>query len=169
MQRRQSATMTQSPFDMKICFKCGDTLPVSEFYKHPRMKDGHLNKCKKCARSDVSANYNKRRSHYQKYERARLQRPERKAQAQKYQIKRRELYPEKYIARNKVANALRDGRIERKACEKCGVLITQAHHDDYRKPLEVRWLCFDHHRQEHGQLLYQKNMHLLDDLRAVTE
>ena len=32
----------------KICKKCGKELPLDEFYKHPQMKDGHVNVCKEC-------------------------------------------------------------------------------------------------------------------------
>ena len=42
----------------KQCFKCNQTLPLSEFYKHPQMADGHLNKCKTCNKRDTMERYN---------------------------------------------------------------------------------------------------------------
>ena len=44
--------------------------------------------------------------------------------------------------------ALRTGRLTRGPCEMASVECSgpiQAHHDDYSKPLEVRWFCRHHH------------------------
>lgn len=37
----------------KSCFKCGEFKDLDEFYTHPRMADGHLNKCKMCTCRDT--------------------------------------------------------------------------------------------------------------------
>ena len=141
-------------YHSKKCFKCNETKDLGEFYKHSQMKDGHLNKCKKCTKKDVSENYYKNIDRAREYERERFQRPERKAKIAEYQRKRRKKNPEKYKANTAVCNAIRDGKLERKPCEVCGDPESQAHHEDYSKPFEVRWLCFVHHRQAHGQLAY---------------
>lgn len=57
-------------------------------------------------------------------------------------------------ARDAVSHAIRDGRLERGACEvgdDCSGPI-HAHHDDYSKPLDVRWLCKRHHDAFHASL-----------------
>lgn len=133
----------------KTCFKCKAEKPITEFYVHPQMGDGRLNKCKECTRRDVAANYRANIEHYVEYERQRFKRPKRKAQIKKYHRERRA--PEKRIANQAASNAIRDGRLIRKPCEVCGAEKVEAHHDDYNKPLEVRWLCRKHHLEHHGK------------------
>lgn len=41
----------------KNCFKCCVEKPITDFYKHKKMGDGHLNKCKSCTKKDVDVRY----------------------------------------------------------------------------------------------------------------
>ena len=54
----------------------------------------------------------------------------------------------KRYARGVVENEIKYGRLVRKPCEVCGLLKSEAHHDDYTKPLDVRWLCRSHHMKQ---------------------
>lgn len=56
---------------------------------------------------------------------------------------------QKRRARGMVHRAVRDGVLSRQPCGVCGVERTEAHHEDYSKPLEVRWLCKRHHEEAH--------------------
>src|SRR5512146_228853 len=54
----------------------------------------------------------------------------------------------KDIARSYLRVYIRRGKIQRQPCEVCGA-PAEAHHHDYSKPLEVRWLCRPHHLELH--------------------
>lgn len=145
--------------ETKTCFKCGVDRPIEQFYRHSEMLDGHLNKCKECTKRDVRANRNQKAAYYREYDKGRSGLEKRVkaraeyARAHKHGRKRSALYkaryPLRYEAHNAVGNALRDGRLVKQRCEVCGSLRTQAHHPDYRKPLDVMWLCRKHHVEWH--------------------
>lgn len=138
---------------MKKCFKCGIHKDISQFYKHKEMKDGHLNKCKDCARDDVHKNRVKNIGYYREYDRNRGSR-----QTKEYFSQYREKYPNKYKAHRMVSNAIRYKKLFKEPCEICGCYDNiHAHHDDYLKPLNVRWLCSAHHSQWHAENGEAKN------------
>lgn len=67
----------------------------------------------------------------------------------KARIKSEKRYPEKVRARQNLHYHLNKGNVKRLPCEICGEVKVQAHHHDYSKPLDVRWLCTIHHRELH--------------------
>ena len=123
---------------IKTCFKCKEEKQMTEFYKHQQMKDGHLNKCKSCAKSDVIKNRLDNVEYYREYDQQRGCRvnPD---YTKMYRIQ----YPQKYQAHSQVSNAVRDGRlIKPNNCESCGEdKRVVGHHRDYLLPLAVDWLC----------------------------
>lgn len=48
-----------------------------------------------------------------------------------------------------VYESIRKGELMRGPCVICGNEKADAHHEDYSKPLDVRWLCRYHHLQHH--------------------
>jgi len=72
----------------------------------------------------------------------------------------RDFFRAKRAADKAVRKALRDGTLVRQGCERCTLKRRiEAHHDDYSKPLEVRWLCRFHHRQRDAELRAERGPH----------
>ena len=139
----------------KKCFKCGEVKPLTEFYKHKQMADGRVNKCRECNKMDVTKNRERRIDYYREYDRARGAR-----QTDDYRRKYCERFPVKRRAQHMVSNSIRDGKLFREPCEVCGATErVHAHHDDYAKPLNIRWLCAAHHSQWHRDNGEGKNAH----------
>lgn len=56
---------------------------------------------------------------------------------------------EKLRAHWRVKSAIKRGLLVRLPCSICGDIKSDAHHEDYTKPLDVVWLCVTHHKLLH--------------------
>lgn len=136
----------------KECFKCKTVKQLTEFYKHSAMADGHLNKCKDCTKQDVSEHREKNLERIRAYDRDRGKQPKRiKLSSELTRFWRAE-DTRRQRAHNMVARAIRKGELTRMPCIRCNKEKTEAHHDDYDKPLDVMWLCTPCHKQRHKEL-----------------
>lgn len=124
---------------MKVYFKCGAAKPYTDFYKHSKMADGHLGKCKECTKADVKKHRVENDS-VREYDRARGNRQD-KVYLREYRLR----FPKKYKAHQSVNKAIRNGVLTKADnCVECASdFAVEAHHDDYNFPLTVRWLCGD--------------------------
>ncbi|MBE3087720.1 MAG: hypothetical protein IMZ71_01180 [Chloroflexi bacterium] len=134
----------------KECRECGQIKPIDEFYVHPAMGDGYLNKCKECVKARLR--------------RYRLANPERSSAIDKAKYERVKSDPEYHAGRLGYQRAKRTPETMRAhalaqrhlaankpaICESCLERpAQQAHHPDYQKPLEVIWLCVRCHMRLH--------------------
>ena len=56
----------------------------------------------------------------------------------------------KDVARSTAGVYKRRGKLTAKPCEACGDNHAEMHHDDYDKPLDVRWMCRTDHLRHHA-------------------
>jgi hypothetical protein len=154
---------------MKTCFKCNKLLPVSDFYTHKEMANGHLGKCKVCTKYDVSQRLElmKKNPLWVIKERERCRKKQEKyrllgvtsklSKDKKNEISSRykNKYPLKALAKNKCQ------RLKKQPCCICGNINGQRHHEDYTKPMDVIWLCSKHHAERHVQIRNEETIERL--------
>lgn len=150
----------------KTCSTCGEDKHLSEFYTRS-------NKCKSCTKAAVTANRLLNLERVQDYDRQRRRKSnlseedwEERLQISREYVKNNpelrsvtcaryvEKNPKKRSAHILVGNSIRSGKLIPEVCSVCGCAEVHAHHCDYDKPLEVDWLCSEHHNdwhREHGE------------------
>jgi hypothetical protein len=164
---------------MKVCRKCGIEKDLSDYYKHSKMHDGHLNICIECTKIRISEHRALNIDKIREYDRLRGRLENRKTDnsnrrkklketnpelLRKMEYERtkanREKYKEKHRARLDLANALLRGDIKRPdMCQVCGIeKCKHGHHHDYRLPLDVIWVCIKCHGEIHKKLNEEKRI-----------
>lgn len=158
----------------KVCARCNIFCSLSNFYAHSKMKDGHLNICKQCVKVQVRSYRlenieimradDRKRGQLESRKRAQseyLRKPEIREKKRIYlrewiaDKKSQGLYippkvdMRKVYARTLLARAIKKGIVQKQPCSVCGGIKSEGHHGDYSKPLEVQWLCKEHHAVIH--------------------
>lgn len=126
---------------MKQCSKCLSKKSISQFYAISKS-------CKECDKEYSRKHRIKNIIRIRKYDLNRRKNRDRLSDIKK-NTQWKLNNPLKIKAARKVQYAIKIGKIKRLPCEKCGELKSQAHHDDYSKPLIVRFLCAAHHKKHH--------------------
>lgn len=120
---------------VKICSKCKQELPLSMFHAKRESPDGLRYDCKFCKKASDKGRHLRKTNPRDRSDRDR----------------RGDLKGRIHAMLNR---AIKKGTIRKQFCEICGKyhrmeMSAHAHHNDYRKPLEVVWLCPKHHLAWH--------------------
>lgn len=133
------------------CIRCKQQMGRGSFYKdmtRPNRDFTHP-KCKDCCRIEYRERRQKKKETFLRKEKKYY------LKHKKEIVEKRNVWyhknKDKASAHNAVKVALYKGLLVRKPCEVCGSIKSQAHHPDYSKPLEVKWLCILHHMREHAK------------------
>lgn len=142
----------------KCCIGCRKIKPLSQFYKHKMMADGHLNKCKPCVRSYSS----KRRvvkledpewlARERKRCRLKQERARKNGTAKQVSSSVKQAWRKRNPVKARAHDQARKAHpVKPEHCEQCKKpsKMLHRHHPDYSKPKEIIWLCPPCHGAKH--------------------
>lgn len=132
-----SAPIDGGPIAIAVCRKCSDQFPPK-----PWQVLKYDYECPRCKRARQNA-FNAEDPLFKEKRRKRNSLPHVASYQKRYLAER--VDPIKRKARRKVATEIEAGRLLRMPCEVCGELKSEAHHENYRMPLQIKWLCRRHH------------------------
>lgn len=133
----------------RVCVRCEQNKPIGEFNKNISLLSGRERACKVCKRVDDARRYYRSREKRLKKGKEYDQRQYVKDRKRIYSKERYRAEPIKAKARMIVNNMITLGKLLRKSCTVCGEVKSEAHHEDYNKPLWIEWLCRKHHFIRH--------------------
>ena len=126
------------------CARCEGTFFKDEMA--PRKNRPRPVYCRSCSgqnrRESTERNAEQRREYQRNYN----------AQRKEATKERNSLYRMMYPERVKAHKAANRAGLLQQPCEVCGAVPAEMHHNDYSKPLEVRWLCNRHHQRLHHEV-----------------
>jgi hypothetical protein len=131
----------------KICPQCHISKPIDDFRNSNHYTDGKSCWCKDCDNKASSERYYKNRKEALAKMKDYYEKNKQKCIDKTYLTIKR--HPKKWKARCHLRDAVRVGKIKKQPCEICGEIKVEAHHDNYNKPFDVRWLCKDCHHKLH--------------------
>ena len=146
------------------CSICREYKETKEFHKDACKKNGIGSYCKLCAnalrRTWRAENKERNREYNATYNQTERGKRFLKKSIAKWVSNN----PEKVKAHAMVLNAKKVGDLVPEPCEICGTTDDiHAHHDDYDKPLGVRWLCRTHHTEHHVKKRRADEQYILMD------
>jgi ribosomal protein S27AE len=133
----------------RACARCGETKPHADFPPDQRKRDGIKYVCRDCERESQRQWRGKNAEHLRAKARERYRQNREAISARNGRYKTANRI--KARAHSAIEYALESGRLTRPdSCEQCGGSGTiHAHHDDYERKLDVRWLCARCHKEFH--------------------
>lgn len=126
-----------------LCRTCNSEKLAEAFYA------SSSSRCKECVRAKVAAHRLENIERIRAYDRMRASQPHRMAKNFKNSQAWRQEFPSRRRAQGMVQHALRSGKMKKQPCWVCGESAI-ANHPDYDSPLDVVWLCQQHHKQAHA-------------------
>jgi hypothetical protein len=136
----------------KKCLCCKTEKTINQFYADRKGKDGLHCYCKLCTNKKSREYYMKNRDKLAVSKKRYFQSEDGIKTLRRAYKK----YPERWAAREKLRYWVKNGRIAKLACEKCGNFLTEAHHhngydgDNFK---EIWWLCRKHHKMADNKRL----------------